>query len=147
MAINLIDEAKKPFSLDEINKTLDRGAPTVQHKHDFPEGFQIFAYDTLGRAQNAKKNDPASATEFIRLAGNAMPQQPFKWGGGQRVNKVYYPGNSEPTVHILGAEESDVTIHGDLKDIDFAKDFAGQSAVIRDTIDLYDTPVIYVSLF
>ena len=137
MPENLIDRAKRPFSLDEIRKTLSPGVPTIQHKHDFPEGFQIFAYDTLGRAQkNARNNDPATATEFIRLAGNAMPQQPFKWGGGQRVSKVYYPGNSEPTVHVLGAEETDVTIHGDLKDIDFAQGFEGQSALIRDNIDL-----------
>src|SRR4051812_9929162 len=54
--------------------------------------------------------------EAVKLIGNQMPVVPFEFGGSQRITKDYYPGNSEPAVQVLGPKESDVTIHGKLKD-------------------------------
>lgn len=70
---------------------------------DFPEGFQIVEY-VDGRE-----------AEKIILAGSFMPLQPFKFGGKQEIKKDYYPGNSEPTVQVLGPREDDIEINGRLK--------------------------------
>ena len=74
---------------------------------DFPDGFII------EELEGPKKT--------VALVGNQMPLQPFKFGGTQRVKKDYYPGNSEPSTQILGPQESDQTIRGQLKDIRLPK--------------------------
>lgn len=70
---------------------------------DFPEGFQIIEYVDNREA------------EKIVLAGSFMPHQPFKFGGRQEIKKDYYPGNSEPTVQVLGPREEDIEINGKFK--------------------------------
>lgn len=70
---------------------------------DFAEGFQIHEYVE------------GQIVESIALAGSFLPLSPFKFGGSQQISKQYYPGNSEPTVQILGSRESDLTITGHLK--------------------------------
>lgn len=48
----------------------------------------------------------------IALNGTNMPHQPFEYGGKSRRATQWYPGNSEPTIQMLGAEEKTVTIRG-----------------------------------
>ncbi len=60
--------------------------------------------------------EKSTANKFgIVLVADQMPFQPFSFGGEQKVNKDYYPGNSEPVVQILGPRETDVTVKGRLK--------------------------------
>ena len=77
--------------------------PPASFGPDYSEGFQIIEY-VDGRE-----------AEKVVLAGSFMPFQPFKFGGSQQVVKEYYPGNSEPTVQVLGPRETDITINGRLK--------------------------------
>lgn len=72
---------------------------------DFPEGFQ-FVEIIDGKEQTNDK---------VVLRGNMMPEVPFTWGGSQRIKKEYYPGNPEPTTHVLGSQEDDLVIKGHLK--------------------------------
>lgn len=58
---------------------------------------------------------PRGLAERILLVGDLMPHQPFTYGGEQKIIKDYYPGNSEPTVQVLGPREKDVTIKGRFK--------------------------------
>jgi len=74
--------------------------PPTMRGHDFPEGFRF-------REKAGKKAE-------VILAGSWMPVVPFTFGGKQRMSKEYYPGNSEPTTHIMGSEEDDVTVKGRL---------------------------------
>ena len=72
---------------------------------DFPEGMlieELLSDGTIG--------------ESIRLVGNLMPKDKFPFGGTQRVKKEYYAGFPEPSMQVLGPEESDVTINGEFKD-------------------------------
>lgn len=55
------------------------------------------------------------ATETIKLYTDSMPHQPFVFGGEQHLVKEYYPGNTEPTVQVLGSRESDINVKGRLK--------------------------------
>lgn len=89
---------KNPFSTTVENGG-ERGA-------DFPGGFTITEY-IEGIAQT---------NSIFQLIGNAMPLQPFPWGGKQRMEKIYYPGNPEPSVQIMGAEEGPLIIKGRWKD-------------------------------
>lgn len=86
---------------DPFNKTI----PAPNYTKDFSELVITEIVD--GKLQDA---------EQIRLVGSWLPFQPFEYGGKQRFVKNYYPGNSEPTFHILGPEEDDLTIRGRLKD-------------------------------
>lgn len=73
--------------------------------NDFAEGMLIQEILNSG-----------SEGDRVRLVGNLMPQVPFKFGGSQRIKKEYYSGYSEPTMHVLGPEETDITINGEFKD-------------------------------
>lgn len=86
--------------------TKSTGKRPENYMQDYPEGFIITEYI------NGKEGvgDSRKAT----LRGNMKPKQPFQYGGSQRLVKDYYPGNSEPVVHVLGPEESNVTIRGRL---------------------------------
>lgn len=75
-------------------------------RNDFREGFTITPYNKDGKELR---------DSFIAFLADAMPQVPFTFGGKQKITKDYYPGNSEPTVQILGPQESDVSIKGRLK--------------------------------
>lgn len=69
---------------------------------DFKEGF------TFVEIVDGKRDEELR----IRLMGNNMPIVPFGYGGTQNITKERYVGNPEPTVQVLGAEESDLTIKG-----------------------------------
>lgn len=71
---------------------------------DFKEGFII-----IELVNGKQRGEP-----FI-LLGDMLPMVPFEFGGEQKVIKEYYPGNPEPVVQVLGARETDTTIHGRLK--------------------------------
>ena len=53
--------------------------------------------------------------ETITFKGSWMPKIPFTFGGQQKIVKDYYPGNSEPAVHILGPRENSIIIRGTMK--------------------------------
>ncbi len=82
---------------------------------DFTDGFLIEEY------QAGKKFGQ------IILKGPFMPHQPFSFGGEQRLVTEYYPGNSEPSVQVMGPQEKDITIKGELK----LKKFKRQYKTIR----------------
>ena len=71
-------------------------------RDDFRNGFNMI------EIQNGRE----LTREAIQLRGSAMPHVPFTFGGEQRIVKDYYPGNSEPSVQVLGSRESDITIKG-----------------------------------
>jgi LysM repeat protein len=60
-------------------------------------------------------SDASFAPTVIRLVGEWRPHQPFEWGGKQTLIKEYYPGNSEPTVQILGSKQNNVRLKGRFK--------------------------------
>ena len=91
---------------------------------DFPEGFLI--EEILYNGNTGDK---------IRLRGSMMPKVPFSFGGSQRVKKDYYPGYSEPAVHVFGPEESDITISGTFKDKKLPNDFRGVSSEVQQLIE------------
>lgn len=48
----------------------------------------------------------------VKLIGTDMPHQPFEYGGKSKHSTQWYPGNSEPTIQVMGSEEKAVTIRG-----------------------------------
>lgn len=74
-------------------------------KGDFHDGLEII--EIIDGNENTK--------EAIRLVGSFLPLIPFEHGGSQQLVKEYYAGNPEPTVHVLGPRESDVTVSGSFK--------------------------------
>ena len=73
------------------------GAKTL-NPPDYAEGFII-------QQQAGKKRT-------IKLLGTDMPHQPFEYGGKAKKSVQWYPGNSEPTIQMLGSEEKAITIKG-----------------------------------
>ncbi len=94
---------RKTISVAEMKGALER--------NDFPKGFEII------ELQEGKLLD----NEKVILLGDQMPQIPFEFGGDQKIVKDFYPGNTEPTVQVLGAREGDITIRGRLKAKRFGK--------------------------
>ena len=94
---------KNPFSR---SRTVERPSP------DFPEGFIIEEFN----ADDTVNKTPAATLVF---KGNMMPHVPFTFGGGQRLEKIYYPGQDEPVIQALGAQEDNITLKGDFKAIRF----------------------------
>jgi hypothetical protein len=72
---------------------------TAIGRHDFKEGFIITEIETR---------------QTLALSGPMMPQIPFTHGGSQRLVKEFYSGNNEPVVQVLGAQERDVELRGEL---------------------------------
>lgn len=68
---------------------------------DFTSGFIITEH---GLGQEPIKE--------VKLVGRMMPHQPMEFGGKQNLVKEWYPGNSEPTVQVLGAQEDNVVLKG-----------------------------------
>lgn len=93
---------------DYVNQklSLDKNTNPPFPTPDFPEGFQ-FVEIVNGSEQNGDK---------VALIGNLMPFQPFEFGGEQRIQKDFYPGNSEPTIQVLNPQEDDVVVRGRFKD-------------------------------
>jgi hypothetical protein len=81
---------------------------------DFPEGFRF--------------EELTGPKALVVLAGSWMPKVPFTFGGEQRIVKEFYAGNEEPSVHILGSEESDITINGR---------FCDKKLPVQQDVDLY----------
>ena len=102
---------------------------------DYPHGFVIIAYFNPGDlVSNFDKDNPNNIQ--LRLLDNMMPHSPFAFGGTQNLEKVYYPGNPEPTIQVLGPMEDNVTIRGDLKAIHFQEErFEGIPKQILDIIE------------
>ena len=74
-------------------------------RNDFKTGFEIVEIE----------NGVVKRNERVLLLGDSMPFQPFTYGGNQKIVKDYYPGNTEPTVQVLGPRENSITIRGVLK--------------------------------
>ena len=89
---------KGPF--DRFNK-----APIELLPEDFPDGFWIMPF----------KDGKERPKDAVQLAGNWLPFAPFTFGGKQRLVRNQYPGQSEPTVHVLGSEEDNTIIKGRLR--------------------------------
>jgi LysM repeat protein len=75
---------------------------------DFAEGFTIKEYVNGSPRNGSDKPD-------LVLKGSFMPHQPFTFGGEQHMNTTWYPGNSEPTVQVLGPKEKNLTIKGEFR--------------------------------
>lgn len=78
----------------------------AHERHDFKGGFIITPINKDGVEQKA---------DIVRLVADAMPHDSLDFGGEQKLIKNYYPGSSEPTVQVLGPQESDITIRGRFK--------------------------------
>lgn len=85
-----------------------------QPGHDYPAGFVIEEYDY-------NDFEPTAPIFKLALLGNLMPFAPFVWSGGQRVEKTYYPGQDEPVVQILGNQEDNIVLRGNLKSIHYGR--------------------------
>lgn len=79
--------------------------PTGEMPADFPLGFCIVEFV-----------DGVAQTPILQLVGNMMPFQPFPWGGEQKLSVEYYPGNREPSVHVMGYRDKALVIKGRFKD-------------------------------
>lgn len=86
---NISSKIKNPFEKRVISSIRD---------DDFIDGFQF--------------EELTGPKKRVKLNGNLMPHVPFNFGGSQRMRKDYYAGQSEPTVHVLGPEESDLPVKG-----------------------------------
>ena len=106
------------FIANPLTRKVNSTTPTP----DFPNGFLI--------------EELTGPKEKVRLTGNMMPQQPFNFGGTQRITKQFYPGNSEPTALVLGSEETDTVIKGRLYDKKYSDpDFRGVALEVQQQID------------
>ena len=106
--MGVLDNASKGISdaRNTIKNPFKRSVQNSLQGNDFPDGFQIEEVE-------------GPAKEKISLVGHLMPLIPFTFGGEQRMIKEFYSGNSEPVVHILGPEETEITIVGRLWDKKF----------------------------
>ena len=93
---------KDPFNRAPIVEVDLKGA---HERHDFKNGFQIIEIQDGIELEN----------EQVILRGSDMPMIPFTFGGAQKIVKDYYPGNSEPSVQVLGPRENNIVIKGRLK--------------------------------
>jgi hypothetical protein len=78
----------------------------AQERNDFKAGFKILPYD--------KDGTPLKAEQVVLLSDSA-PHDMLPFGGKQRLATDWYPGNSEPTVQVLGSQENSTTIKGRFK--------------------------------
>ena len=112
--MGLLDLDLKEAGNDFINRLKDPFdrffAPPLDMKgalerNDFKQGFNMVEI-VDGKELSREK---------VQLLGDSMPHIPFGFGGVQKLVKDYYPGNTEPTVQVLGPRENDITIRGRLK--------------------------------
>lgn len=102
----LSQKLKAPFDRFKNAEVLKQELKGAHERNDFKNGFVITPYS---------KNGNPLTNDVVQLLADAMPKQPFVFGGQQKIVKDYYPGNSEPTVQVIGPQENDVTIEGRLK--------------------------------
>lgn len=100
----LDDVAVKGLALLGAKTNTGKLKPSYQGQ-DFTKGLIITEFI----------NNVAREKDAIQLVGRFAPLQPFEYGGEQRVVRDEYPGNSEPTVHVLGPKEGEQTIKGRMK--------------------------------
>ena len=94
-----LDPFKAPIGSEEVK--------SAHARNDFKKGFII------AELLNGKFDE--THIDTVILKGDSMPHVPFAYGGTQKLIKDYYPGNSEPTVQVLGPRENDIMIRGRLK--------------------------------
>jgi nucleoid-associated protein YgaU len=94
-------------------------AAPKDYPDDFPEGL------VLVEIVDGKEK----TSDQVQLVGRFSPHQPFEFGGSQALSKEYYPGNSEPTVQVLGSREQNVPIKGRLKSNKFKNEDLREAAV------------------
>lgn len=103
----LTDVSKKitqPFDRFKNKNQLKAELRGAHNRQDF-DHFAIIPYNQSGQLTG----------DTVTLRTDQLPHQPFTFGGEQHLVKEYYPGNSEPTVQVLGARETDVTVKGRFK--------------------------------
>ena len=98
---------------NRITAPLTRFNSKAQRRADLIAAHNRADFDTFTIRPHDK--DGKASGPVIVLNFDALPHQPFSFGGEQRLVKEYYPGNSEPTVQVLGPKESEQTIKGRLK--------------------------------
>jgi hypothetical protein len=118
MGLNILNLSTKDAARDLENKFLNPFKPGITPEeirsahaiNDFKKGFIIneLINNTFAPTDAPRRDD-------IVLLSDAMPQVPFSFGGKQQLVKDYYPGNSEPTVQVLGPRETNITIRGRFK--------------------------------
>lgn len=79
--------------------------PPSPFGEDFAEGMFIVEI----------KDGREMIEDRIHLLGEMMPHDSLNFGGEQRIVKEYYPGNSEPSVQVMGPREKNVNIRGRFK--------------------------------
>lgn len=105
-------------ALDDVQNRLlaplHRFQSKAQRRADLIDAHNRVDFDTFSIIPY-NRNGHELEESTVTLRTDTMPHQPFEYGGEQRLVKEFYPGNSEPTVQVLGARESDQTIKGRLK--------------------------------
>ena len=127
-----LDTAEK--FLENVGIRRKKGQRPLPGKSDFENGFIIEEFSQY-------PYNTENLRSIIALTGNTMPLVPFEWGGRQRINKTYYPGNHEPSTHIMGSIEDNVTINGQFKAIRFAD--AAENKKIPEYLALYMDSIRY----
>lgn len=84
---------------------LGRRVEAPEYGPDFAEGMRI---------EEIVDGRPVEDTA-ITLVGNFMPIGSLEFGGTQKIVKEYYPGNAEPVVQVMGAQEDDVNLKGRMR--------------------------------
>jgi nucleoid-associated protein YgaU len=102
----LSQKLKSPFDRYKSAEKIKQDLKGAHERNDFKNGFVITPYS---------KNGNPLTNDVVALLADAMPIQPFVFGGQQKIVKDYYPGNSEPTVQVIGPQENDITINGRIK--------------------------------
>lgn len=122
-----LDSTKEQFlgPFNRFNKRKDVKAELrdAQARQDFQEFTIRPTVNQAGR--------PALSSSIVHLKGDSLPHQPFVYGGQQKLVKDYYPGNSEPTVQVLGPRENNVTIKGRFKSKKFKFEDKAQRELYR----------------
>jgi hypothetical protein len=108
---------------NDIRNPAKRAVKNTLNGDDFIEGFR---FEELGGNKDK-----------VILAGSYMPKEKFTFGGEQKITKEFYPGNSEPSLHILGSQEEDVIITGRFYDKRYpvGQDFDGMATKMQQLID------------
>lgn len=96
-------------------------AKPAGQNQDFPDGMILVEI----------VNGVPQKSDQVQLAGRFAPHIPLEFGGTQALSKEYYPGNSEPTVQVLGSREKNTIIKGHLKTNKFKGDQKLRQAAIE----------------
>ena len=78
-------------------------------------------------------NGVEKKADQIILNGRFAPHIPFEFGGTQTLTKEFYPGNSEPSVQVLGSREKDTIVKGRFK----TNKFSSETSELRQAAEEY----------